>query len=110
MIEKRMYVRYPVLRPFLIGGFISASLTYGTMIDLLRGRAPWRRYTDQERGMSWYYDVLDWLGGYPFEVATPEAIEMYFHDHGFVTDRLVTRTSGCNEYVFTAPRMAPALM
>lgn len=25
-----------------------------------------------ERGMSLWYDMLDWLGGYPFEVAKPE--------------------------------------
>jgi SAM-dependent methyltransferase len=103
-IEKRMYVRYPVLRPLLVGGFMLASVTLGTLIDLRRGRVPWRRYLAQERGMSWYHDLVDWLGGYPFEVARPDAVQTLLRERGFTLDRLVTRTtSGCNEYVFRAP-------
>ncbi len=103
-VEKRWYVRHPWARPVLIGGYLGVMLTYGVARDLLRGVAPWRRYQDDAgRGMSWYYDMLDWLGGYPFEVATPAAIESFFSARGFVRHTLVTRASGCNEFVFTAP-------
>jgi len=108
-LEKRWYVQHAWLRPFLIAGYLGASATYGVARDLLRGRAPWKRFQDDaQRGMSWYYDVLDWLGGYPFEVATPAAVDAFFSARAFIRTRLVTRTSGCNEFVFTAPSPAGA--
>lgn len=56
-----------------------------------------------ERGMSLWYDTIDWLGGYPFEVATPEAIFSFFHKKDFVLENLRTCRGrmGCNEFVFT---------
>ncbi|MGH8511739.1 MAG: hypothetical protein ACREU9_02645 [Gammaproteobacteria bacterium] len=30
-----------------------------------------------EAGMSYWHDLIDWIGGYPFEVAKPE--EIFFH-------------------------------
>ncbi len=55
-----------------------------------------------ERGMSLWYDMLDWLGGYPFEVASPERVIGFFHRHGLVPDsvRGCGRRHGCNEFVF----------
>lgn len=45
---------------------------------------------------------MDWAGGYPFEVAVPEAVFSFFRERGFILDRLVTRQGiGCNEFVFT---------
>ncbi|MFL6244858.1 MAG: class I SAM-dependent methyltransferase [Thermoanaerobaculia bacterium] len=54
------------------------------------------------RGMSMWHDVVDWLGGYPFEVARPEAILAFFRQRGFVLEELQTcgGRMGCNEYVF----------
>jgi 2-polyprenyl-3-methyl-5-hydroxy-6-metoxy-1,4-benzoquinol methylase len=55
-----------------------------------------------ERGMSLWYDMLDWLGGYPFEVATPEQIILFYKNKGFVLNNLKTTRGrhGCNEFVF----------
>ena len=66
---------------------------------------PWvalQRYRQGHRGMSWWRDVVDWIGGYPFEVATPEAIFEFYRKRGFVLERLKTwgGRMGCNEYVF----------
>ena len=54
------------------------------------------------RGMSTYYDMLDWLGGYPFEVAKPSAVVSFFENNGFrlVKSHLVGNKLGCNEFVF----------
>ena len=30
-----------------------------------------RDYGKNERGMSFWQDLVDWVGGYPFEVAKP---------------------------------------
>lgn len=55
-----------------------------------------------KRGMSLWYDMLDWLGGYPFEVATPEQIIFYYKNIGFILEHLKTTRGrhGCNEFVF----------
>jgi len=55
-----------------------------------------------DRGMSLWYDMLDWLGGYPFETAEPSEITDFFVAHGFSVDVTKTcgRRHGCNEFVF----------
>jgi SAM-dependent methyltransferase len=56
----------------------------------------------RERGMSRWHDVIDWVGGYPFEVATPEEVFRFCRDRGFALRELTTQGSGlgCNEFVF----------
>ena len=43
--------------------------------DSLRGRPlhTWRAYS-RRRGMSAWRDVVDWVGGWPFEAAKPEEV------------------------------------
>ena len=55
------------------------------------------------RGMDKHHDLVDWIGGYPFEVAKPEEVFRYFHDRGFALSELTTCRGdlGCNEYVFS---------
>lgn len=55
-----------------------------------------------ERGMSLWHDYIDWLGGYPFEVAAPAAVEQWLRPAGFSLQamRSVGRRQGCNEFVF----------
>jgi SAM-dependent methyltransferase len=55
-----------------------------------------------ERGMSLWHDYIDWLGGYPFEVAAPTAVEQWLRPAGFSlrSVRSVGRRQGCNEFVF----------
>jgi 2-polyprenyl-6-hydroxyphenyl methylase/3-demethylubiquinone-9 3-methyltransferase len=75
--------------------------------DFVLGRPfhTWRTYA-RTRGMSVWHDVLDWVGGYPFEVAKPEQIFTFYHERGFVLRRLKTVAGGlgCNEYVFQKTR------
>lgn len=54
------------------------------------------------RGMSLWYDMLDWLGGFPFEVARPESVFQFFRDRGLSLIELQTcgGRMGCNEFVF----------
>ena len=59
-----------------------------------------------ERGMSLWVDMIDWLGGYPCEVAKPEAVFGFFSQRGFVLENLRTCRGrmGCNEFVFRNSR------
>lgn len=61
----------------------------------------WKMH-QKERGMSPWRDVVDWVGGYPFEVAKPEEIFQFYRAHGFRLEKLKTRAGGlgCNEFVF----------
>jgi 2-polyprenyl-6-hydroxyphenyl methylase/3-demethylubiquinone-9 3-methyltransferase len=63
-----------------------------------------KRYTDykKHRGMSRFYDFLDWWGGLPFEVASIESVLHFFQKKSFHLNELrtVNGGSGCNEFVF----------
>ncbi len=72
--------------------------------DFLHGR-PFqtiRDYGKNQRGMSFWQDLIDWVGGYPFEVARPEQIFNFYRERGFSLTQLLTSggNPGCNEFVF----------
>ena len=58
------------------------------------------------RGMNYWCDLVDWIGGYPFEVAKPEEIFTFYKARGFALRQLRTCAGGiaCNEFVFKAPQ------
>ena len=55
-----------------------------------------------DRGMSRWRDIVDWVGGYPYEVATPEQIFDFYRSRGFtlITLKCGGVGLGCNEFVF----------
>jgi len=70
--------------------------------DFLHGRpfSTWLNYKTR-RGMSAWLDVVDWVGGYPFEVATPGDVFEFYRKKGLQLIKLRTSNAhGCNEYVF----------
>lgn len=53
------------------------------------------------RGMDFWTDIRDWLGGYPYEYASQEEITDFFEKQGFVLIRTIAaRSIGCNEFLF----------
>jgi 2-polyprenyl-6-hydroxyphenyl methylase/3-demethylubiquinone-9 3-methyltransferase len=56
----------------------------------------------KSRGMSVWHDLVDWVGGYPFEVAKPEEVFNFYYKNGFELTKLKTCGGGlgCNEFVF----------
>jgi 2-polyprenyl-6-hydroxyphenyl methylase/3-demethylubiquinone-9 3-methyltransferase len=80
------------------------ALTAGYLLARLRPREyieSWTKY-QRVRGMSRWHDLLDWVGGWPFEVAKPDEIFRYLKTRGFALQQLKTCGGGlgCNEYVF----------
>ncbi len=97
---KKTYNRFPVFRGALLAlSFIRLHGT-GLIRGLFHGR-PFQMFQQQARGMSLWRDLVDWVGGYPFEVADPGQAFEFFSKRGFSLQRLATTHSlGCNEFVF----------
>ncbi|MGI0117389.1 class I SAM-dependent methyltransferase [Zooshikella sp. RANM57] len=56
--------------------------------------------SNNPRGMNFYYDFIDWVGGFPFEVATPKEVLLFSKKNMFeITNQYLTNGSGCNEYI-----------
>ena len=72
---------------------------------------PFRRWArlKSERGMSLWHDWIDWVGGFPFEVASPEEIFTFFSERGFTLAGLKTKRGewGCCEYLFIRKTLSP---
>jgi 2-polyprenyl-3-methyl-5-hydroxy-6-metoxy-1,4-benzoquinol methylase len=102
-IVKKLYNRLPrLLRFFIILPFACLLLWRPVMKGMVRGY-PLEFFRDykKRRGMSVWHDILDWLGGLPFEVAKPEEIFDFYKARNFALERLATdRGSGCNEFLF----------
>ena len=95
-VVKRTYVRHPFSRwPWLIFHFpYLYALRASVRIVARRGVL--------ERGMSLWHDMVDWVGGFPFEVASPEDVFQFLRARGFDLIHLKTcgDRHGCNEFVF----------
>lgn len=61
-----------------------------------------RAMKSRGRGMDRRHDLVDWVGGYPFEVAKPEDLFRFYRERGFTLLELTTcrGSLGCNEFVF----------
>jgi SAM-dependent methyltransferase len=106
---KRLYNQLPawsqvpyavaVMLPFELRSLLGATVRRKPL-SYVRG---WTQA--RERGMSRWHDLLDWVGGYPFEVARPEEIFAFCRTRGFDLLKLKTCGGGlgCNEYVFRRP-------
>jgi 2-polyprenyl-6-hydroxyphenyl methylase/3-demethylubiquinone-9 3-methyltransferase len=82
---------------------------YLTLGSLKRGVNPLHLADEyrKSRGMAMWTDLVDWLGGYPYEFATAdEIIEFCEGSCGLrciKTTRLTARDTGNNEFVFERP-------
>jgi 2-polyprenyl-6-hydroxyphenyl methylase/3-demethylubiquinone-9 3-methyltransferase len=104
---KKTYNQLPRLMktPFAIA--VSAPEEAKSLIrSIVKGRPgeyvrTWTQYK-QVRGMSHWHDLIDWVGGYPYEVAKPEEIFDFYRARGFTLTKLKCGAVGlgCNEFVF----------
>jgi 2-polyprenyl-6-hydroxyphenyl methylase/3-demethylubiquinone-9 3-methyltransferase len=101
---KRTYCSGVLGRAVVCGTCIPAFVARDLAADLVWLRNPLKRYSEykRHRGMSVVHDWIDWLGGYPFEVAKPEQVLDFFDPRGFHLRKLKTcgGSVGCNEFVF----------
>jgi 2-polyprenyl-6-hydroxyphenyl methylase/3-demethylubiquinone-9 3-methyltransferase len=104
-IKRRYNQSGPVVRRLLLAASASYLMkgrtvrTLGRLARLSRGGRPAKQV--RTRGMSARHDMVDWVGGYPFEVAKPEEVFSFLRERGFQLRHLKTCAGGigCNEYV-----------
>lgn len=106
---KRAYVRSgPIGRSVLTGTYYAYATALEIAAALVHRRPLLERitnYKDSTRGMSWWHDIVDWVGGYPYESARPEQVFDFLRSRGFQLEKLRTDSGhGCNEFVFVADR------
>ncbi len=98
--ESGAVIRYLMLRVY-------TGLCF--MRVLLKGKNPIKHLKEYKslRGMSWWYDRIDWLGGFPYESASESEIFNFVEKLGFkkiknqnTTPSFGLLSTGCGEYVF----------
>jgi 2-polyprenyl-6-hydroxyphenyl methylase/3-demethylubiquinone-9 3-methyltransferase len=104
---KKLYNDAPAAVQPLIAGVAGIRLLLPTVLrGLARGQGPRESLGSRSRGMSAWHDLVDWVGGYPFEVSSPEEVFDFLRVRGFGLQRLKTCGGGlgCNEFVFIRSR------
>lgn len=106
--EKRFYKRASGFVRRLCEG-IYATL-YGLAYTARGGNfAAYLKNYQTKRGMDFMTDVRDWLGGYPYESASPDEVREFMAQRGFTLEKSLNAQpvkvcgffgSGCAEYVF----------
>jgi 2-polyprenyl-6-hydroxyphenyl methylase/3-demethylubiquinone-9 3-methyltransferase len=100
---KKLYNSFRILRFPLSLYTLIRQWTITVVRETTRGQflKAWRTYR-RERGMSPWHDIVDWIGGYPFEVYKPEEVFEFYRSRGFSLSALKTCGGGlgCNEFVF----------
>jgi 2-polyprenyl-6-hydroxyphenyl methylase/3-demethylubiquinone-9 3-methyltransferase len=60
------------------------------------GLNPWKWNEKKDRGMDIYHDIVDWLGGLPYEVASKDEILAFCGERGFVLEKIKELPEGAN--------------
>ncbi|MCH8115280.1 MAG: class I SAM-dependent methyltransferase [Chloroflexi bacterium] len=99
-VIKRIYVKSPSpVQFFMAASYFTLTTAARTGKNLVTLRN-FRR--SRPRGMSAWHDAVDWVGGYPFEVASRGTVIDFFESRGFIIENVigVGKRQGCNQFVF----------
>lgn len=104
---KKTYCRLPLLLKLPYALRVIAPHEYQAFRHFWKQGNPmgyiryWTNYRS-DRGMSRWYDWIDWIGGYPYECASAESLADYFESRGFSLQRVKDCSGGigCHELVF----------
>lgn len=99
---KRWYCGHRTLRAPIVAVHAPFMILLPIAVRAMTGRF------EAARGMSRWHDLIDWVGGYPFEVASPPAAIEFVRMLGFRVERYKTTARlGCNEFVFVRDGVQP---
>jgi SAM-dependent methyltransferase len=94
-IKRAFVVAPPLVQRILIALFYPLLLVAKTIVTR-------QNPLKKERGMDFYHDVNDWIGGFPYEHARAHEINVMLNALGFRLERSVPAEvpTGCNQFVF----------
>lgn len=93
---KYLYNISPALVQKILARFFYLIIYFAKFI--VTGKNP----KNEQRGMDFLHNVVDWIGGYPYEYASTKQITKFVNKLGFETLRInpALVPTGCNEFVF----------
>lgn len=103
--EKRIYAKHKTIRPILDALFIALLFARKSF----SGTNPFTYISEynSNRGMNFFTDVRDWLGGYPYESISDEELDSFMTTQGFSLVRKNNTApgkglfgTGCGEWVY----------
>jgi 2-polyprenyl-3-methyl-5-hydroxy-6-metoxy-1,4-benzoquinol methylase len=94
-------LRLPFTLAVIAPGEAKAILRSLLTLQMRQYVKSWTRYNER-RGMNRWRDIIDWVGGYPYEVAKPEEVFTFCKARGFTMTNIRCGGVGlgCNEFVF----------
>lgn len=106
---KKLYNSSNIGRFIVLSMYIPIWGVRAVFAGIIKYGNPFGQFTHyrKRRGMSLFHDWIDWLGGFPFEVASPEAVVDFYLAKGYTLRKIkTTNSSGCNQFVFTKEQPA----
>ena len=94
-VIKRLYNKMPtLLQSVMIWGFVP-------VISMAKWIVTRKNPFKMSRGMDFMHNVVDWLGGFPYEYANMDEMMAYLKSLGFEIERVIPAQvpTGCNEYI-----------
>ncbi len=88
LAEKKFYTSLPKFLQFFIDYLAMTALVCFYLATFTN---PFKQIKNHInfRGMSWKTDIIDWLGGYPYEFATVAEIFLFLQKKGFNLENLI---------------------
>jgi hypothetical protein len=111
-LVKKAYCSGRFASQVLTAVFYPAFFAAGLLIDLAHLRNPARRYREHKekhRGMSLIHDWKDWLGGFPYEPATPKRLISFYENLGYELRDLKPPAMGFGNNQFLFQKKAKSL-
>lgn len=98
-IKKFYVISPPLVQKTMAVGYFIPTMVIANLKGLITQRRLRRK---RPRGMSAWHDAIDWVGGYPFEVASREQVIDFFEQRGLSAEHVISvgKKQGCNQFVF----------
>ena len=99
-LEKKIYINFGLWRRLSLFIWLFAWCSYW-ILKLQNPIKNIQRYGDNDRGMSFFTDAKDWLGGYPYEPLYKEDVIAFFKKRNFELINFKRGGNwGLNDYLF----------
>lgn len=93
---KKIYSKAPNFARFFLNYLFFLEIILSRLFRLKK-----RKDYKDSRGMDQFHDIIDWLGGFPYEFASVEKIVNFFEKRNFYLINIKKNKGwGCNEFLF----------